>query len=66
MSEARDRAAGDEWNGATWEGARREALRRWAALPLEEILAAQEEMAVLMDALGPRVGGVQEAEPDSR
>lgn len=39
------------WESATWEGARREQMRRWAALPLEEILAAQEEMAELAEML---------------
>lgn len=39
------------WESATWEGARREQMRRWAALPLEEILAAQEEMAELAEKL---------------
>lgn len=41
-----------DWKAGTWEGARREAMRRWAALPLERILAAQEEMAELAEALG--------------
>ncbi len=34
-----------DWSLTTWEGARREQLRRWAKLPLERIVAAQEEMA---------------------
>ena len=42
----------DPWEAATWEGSRRVELRRWAALPLEEILAAQEEMHTLAKALG--------------
>lgn len=33
-----------DWKLATWDGAKREALRRWAALPLEKIVAALEEM----------------------
>lgn len=41
----------DPWGAATWEGSRRLQLRRWAALPLEQILAAQEEMHALADAL---------------
>jgi len=36
-----------DWQLATWEGATREAMRRWAALPLERIIAAQEEMQEL-------------------
>ena len=49
------------WESATWEGARREQMRRWAALPLEEIVAAQEEMAELAERLAntppkPRAG----------
>ncbi len=35
------------WNLATWDGAKREVLRRWAALPLERIVAALEEMQKL-------------------
>jgi hypothetical protein len=33
-----------DWSLTTWEGSRREQLRRWAALPLERIVAALEEM----------------------
>jgi len=33
-----------DWSLTTWEGSRREQLRRWAELPLEEILRAQEDM----------------------
>ena len=33
-----------DWRLTTFEGARREQLRRWAALPLEEIILALEEM----------------------
>jgi len=36
-----------DWSLTTWEGARREAIRRWAALPLENIIAALEEMEEL-------------------
>ncbi len=42
---------GIDWSVTTWEGARREALRRWAALPLERIVAALEEMEALGEAL---------------
>ena len=37
---------------ATWKGSGREQLRRWAALPLERIALAIEEMPVLADLLG--------------
>jgi hypothetical protein len=36
-----------DWSLTTWEGARREQLRRWAALPLENVVAALEEMDTL-------------------
>jgi hypothetical protein len=39
------------WRAATWEGATREAMRRWAKLPLERIVAAQEEMWELAEEL---------------
>jgi hypothetical protein len=42
-----------DWSLTTWEGARREQLRRWAALPLEKIIKALEEM----EALDPRLRG---------
>ena len=40
-----------DWSLTTWDGAKREALRRWAALPLERVVAALEEMQELGDAL---------------
>jgi hypothetical protein len=46
--EEEDRA----WRTATWEGAAREAMRRWAELPLERIIAAQEEMREITEELG--------------
>jgi hypothetical protein len=42
-----------DWSLTTWEGARREQLRRWAALPLERIVLALEEMQELADWLCP-------------
>jgi hypothetical protein len=33
-----------DWSLTTWDGSRREQLRRWAALPLESIVSALEEM----------------------
>ena len=44
-------AEGIDWNLTTWEGSRREQLRRWSKLTMDEILAAQEEMAALADEL---------------
>ncbi len=41
-----------DWSLTTWEGAEREQLRRWAALSLEEIVRAQEEMQSLAERLG--------------
>lgn len=37
------------WAETTWEGNRRAQLRRWAALSLEEIVLAQEEMQELSE-----------------
>lgn len=45
-----------DWSLATWEGAEREQLRRWAALTLEEILLAQEEMQSLAERLAASDG----------
>lgn len=36
-----------DWRLTTWDGARREQLRRWAALPLDRVVLALEEMQVL-------------------
>lgn len=46
-----------DWSLTTWEGSRREQLRRWAALSLEEILRAQEEMQELAEKPGAESGG---------
>ena len=43
---------GIDWSLTTWEGARREQLRRWAALALERIIMALEEMQDLAELLG--------------
>lgn len=40
---------GIDWRLTTWEGSRREQLRRWAALPLERIILAIEEMEDLAE-----------------
>lgn len=42
---------GINWELTTWEGSRREAMRHWAALPLERIVAALEEMQEVSEAL---------------
>ncbi|MBA3563133.1 MAG: hypothetical protein H0W33_03820 [Gammaproteobacteria bacterium] len=44
MSEKEAESGDVDWSVTTWEGSRREQLRRWAALPLERIVAAVEEM----------------------
>jgi len=49
-----------DWSLTTWEGARREQLRRWAALPLERIVAALEEMQELAASLHPGNADVYE------
>lgn len=36
-----------DWSLTTFEGSRREQLRRWAQLPIENIVTAQEAMQVL-------------------
>lgn len=51
MLEDREPFADVDWTLTTWEGARREQLRRWAALPLERIIEALEEMEDLTDRL---------------
>lgn len=50
------RATGHEpypWNLTTFEGSHWEQLRRWARLPLEQVIAALEEMQELSDKLVP-------------
>lgn len=46
-----------DWSLTTWEGVTGEQLRRWAALSLEEIVRAQEEMQELAERLAARQGG---------
>ena len=48
-----DASATIDWSLTTWEGSRRVQLRRWADLPLENIVAALEEMAEIDDVLHP-------------
>jgi len=54
---------GIDWSLTTWEGARREQLRRWAALPLENVIMALEEMQDLAElfARTPEMGKASEA-----
>lgn len=40
-----------DWHLTTWDGVAREQLRRWAALSLEEVVRAQEEMQDLAERL---------------
>ncbi len=42
-------ADGIDWRLTTWDGSRREQLRRWAALPLERVILAIEEMQELAE-----------------
>lgn len=51
MSKSDEQEPAIDWRLTTWEGARREALRRWSGLPLEQIVAALEEMEQLSEAL---------------
>lgn len=54
-----------DWNLTTWDGARRETLRRWAELPLEQIIAALEEMQKLSEMLAlPSAIGTQNPQRD--
>ena len=52
MAEHDEPTASVDWTLTTWEGARREQMRRWAALPLERIILALEEMSELAEQLG--------------
>lgn len=47
-----DEAPEIDWTLTTWEGARKEQMRRWAALPLENIVAALEEMQLIAEQRG--------------
>jgi hypothetical protein len=42
-----------DWSRTTWEGSRREQLLRWAALPLDRVILAIEEMEIMSEALNP-------------
>lgn len=56
MTANKDNGDAVNWEAATWEGATREQLRRWSRLSLEEIIAAQEEMAELSQELARTPG----------
>lgn len=49
MSQNEPPPDGIDWRLTTWDGSRREQLRRWAALPLERIILAIEEMQDLAE-----------------
>jgi len=51
MSDVEKQIDAIDWGLTTWEGSRREQLRRWAALSLEEIILAQEEMREVAERL---------------
>jgi hypothetical protein len=53
-----------DWSLTTWEGARKEQIRRWKELPLEDLVAALEEMQTLAEQFGSRRAGLKEKEPD--
>ena len=50
-----------DWSLTTWEGARREQMRRWAALPLEQIIQAIEDMGEF----GEKISAADSAKPIS-
>ena len=52
---------GIDWSLTTSEGARREQLRRWAALPLENVIMALEEMQDLAELLGRKNQAIENA-----
>lgn len=51
MTKNNDPMEAVDWSLTTWEGAQKEQMRRWAELPLERIILAQEEMRELAEAL---------------
>ena len=42
-----------DWQLTTWEGSRREQLLHWAALPLEDMIQAIEDMAEFVESFPP-------------
>lgn len=63
MPENKEALPAAGWTLTTWEGARREQLRRWAALPLERIIMALEEMTDLAAQLQHTIPGHTRARP---
>jgi hypothetical protein len=55
-----------DWNLTTWKGSRREQIRRWSQLTLDEILAAQEQMAALAEELRTPGSATIREEPPAR
>jgi uncharacterized protein YchJ len=56
-----------DWEATTWEGNRRRQLEHWAQLSLDEIFAAQEEMAEFarqVGSVGPDCGARDCVGPD--
>ncbi len=51
MTKQRDIEEDIDWSLTTWEGTRRAQMERWATMSLDEIFAAQEEMAALSQEL---------------
>ncbi len=49
MPKSEQSTDGIDWSLTTWEGSRREQLRQWAALPLEQMIQAIEDMEELME-----------------
>ena len=57
QTDTRDEAI--DWRLTTWEGAQREQMRRWAELPLERIILAQEEMREISEILSAAASAVR-------
>ncbi len=53
-----------DWEATTWEGSRRRQLEHWAQMPLDDIFAAQEDMADFARELGGDSDGAAEPAPD--
>jgi len=63
MPENESQTKSFDWSVTTFEGSRREQLRRWARLPLEQVIAALEEMQELSDELAPAAAGTVQDPP---
>ena len=51
MTDGRRSTKAIDWSLTTWEGNRRAQMERWAAMSLDEILEAQEDMAKISEDL---------------